>query len=487
MAYYAPRCAALLTVVFDARTTDSSDNSEPQHIVIQPREASILLNGYHEADTWTLEFDARLLPFDPDSIAACNVRIYMWDETDGHVGSRLDELINITKLDDFGPILDNHSSLGAFEMIRGICDEDEGVLVGEDNSIKLSGRDYTAILMARDWDPKKSVVTGDFLDEVVQDIADEAAPAGSAARFKVLWNAEPGKSDPQQIPTCGSVHRRSKKEKGLQIKGEKNNWDVIYDLVLQHGFIVYVHGSTIIITDPATQTQESLETAPRLVYGKHLDSLTIKRKFGKEKVPQIVVRAYDADEDTEIEVTYPSQSNVIVDGLAVLKDSQEFYPAPAGVIDREALMRYARIMFYYKGRAETEYEFKTHCLSITDETTGATTSELLRLRTGTAIGIKFDPFNKEHYRALSVAEREEHIRSLGYSSDVAQFAALNMDKLTQYEQPYYLGAAKYDWSIDQGLEIEITAFNFASQHREVHFAEGPNQPSSLFEAQLAAQ
>ncbi len=151
-------------------------------------------------------------------------------------------------------------------------------------------------------------------------------------------------------------------------------------------------------------------------------------------------------------------------------------PGPAGVVDREALERYARVMFYYKGRAETIYEFKTHCMTLTNESTGGRGMDLLRLKTGMAVGVKFDPFNGEHLRSLSINERVEHIRALGYSSSVAQFAALNIDKLTQYQQPYYLGTAKYDYSIDNGLEIEVTAYNFASQHREVHFADGPNRP-----------
>ncbi len=469
MALHKPRCAALLTFILDGRTTDASDNSPSQHVVIHPREASVLFNGYHEADTWTLEFDARQLPFDPDSLATCNVRIFMWDDTDGHLGSRLDELQNFVKNQDFGVNLDQR--LGAYEMIRGICDDDEGVMAGEDNSVKLSGRDYTAIIMARNWDSAKDVVkVGVPLDEVVQEIADLAAPSSSAARFEVVWQSEPGASDPTKIPLCGSVHRKAKKEKGLQIKGEKTNWDVIYDLVLQHGYIVYVRGSQIIITDPATQTKETLSTVPRLIYGKHLDGLSVKRKFGKDKVPQIIVRAYDPDSDEEIEVIYPTKSNVIVDGLAVTKNEQEYYPAPAGVIDKDALLRYAAIMFHYKGRGETTYEFKTHVLTIFDEKTGAPTAELLRFRAGQAIGIKFDPFNKEHLLALSISERYEHLVSLGYDTVVADVASRYMDKLVQYEQPYYLGQAKYDYSVDQGIEIEITAFNFASQHREESFA-----------------
>lgn len=470
MPVYAPRCAALLTVVFDARTTSAADNSPPQHIVIQPRESSVLLNGYHEADTWTLEFDARRLPFDPDSIASANCRIFMWDDLDGYVGSRVDELSSVfsnpfTSIQQKQQSLDNQ--FGRFEMIRGITDDDEGAVVSEDNVVKLTGRDYTAIIMAKNWDPKKTIPTGDPLDVVIQQIADDAAPATTSARFSVVWLS------PDPIPTCGSVFRTSKGKKGaLPVKDGKNNWDVIYDLVLQHGFITYVQGSQIIITDPATQTASTLGNSPRLVYGKHLDALTVKRKFGKDKVPQIIIRAYDPDKDEQVEVVYPAKTNVIVDGLAVTKNEQMYFPAPAGVIDKAALLRYARLMFHYKGRGETEYSFKTHCLSILDDK-GAETS-MLRLRTGVPIGIKFDPFNNsESLRAMSPAERYQRIRALGYASDIATFAATNIDKLVQYEQPYYLGTAKYDYDIDSGLAIEITAFNFASQHRETNFANAP--------------
>lgn len=504
MAFFKPRCAAILTVVFDGRSQSAADNSEPLHIVIFPRECSVSLNGYHEADTWNIEFDQRQLPFDPDALASANIRIFMWDDADGYVGSRLDELVAINGLPRFGPLLDQ--VLGKFEMIRGICDDDDGTIVGEDNTVKMNGRDYTAILMAKQWDSKLTIAPGKPLDQVVQAIADDAAPqigvmydkntgavvsAGvpSASRMRVVWEAEPGRTDPSEIPACGSVHRNAKKSKGLNVKGEKNNWDVIYDLVLQHGFIAYVRNSDIVITDPATQTKQSLDIAPTFVYGKHLDSLSVKRKFGKDKVPQIIIRTTNPETDELIEVIYPAKTNVIVDGLAVKKNEQEFFPAPKGVIDPEALMRYARIMFHYKGRGETTYEFKTHCLNLTDPVTGVRGHDLLRLHAGSPVGIKYDPFNKEHYLKLDVNQRYEHIRSLGYSEDVARFAAVHMQSILDYQQPYYLSAAKYDYSIDQGLEIEITANNFASANREANFAaesDAAGQSATLFEEQLSA-
>jgi hypothetical protein len=493
MSVFRPRCAAVVTGVFDARTTSATDNSPPQHIVVMPREASVTQNGYHEADTWTLDFDAKFVPFDPDALASANVRIFMWDEEDGFIGNRLNELSStfnnpVSSIQEKQQALDNQ--FGQFEMIRGICDDDDGVMIGEDNTIKLSGRDYTALIMAKSWDPKTDkLTTGDPLDVLVQRLADDAttrpdlSPEGvtkvaksATSRMQVVWMST------SPIPITGSVFRTSKGKKGaLPVKDGKNNWDVIYDIVLQHGFIVYVSGSQVIIADPETLVRDkdgTLKNAgTRLIHGKHLDEFSVKRKFGKDKVPQIIIRTINPDTDAQIEVIYPAKTNVIVDGLAVKKNEEMYFPGPAGVVDPAALLRYAKLMFYYKGRGETTYTFKTHCLAI-DNPDGTITS-LLRLRTGAPVGIKFDPFNKNILVAMKTdGERYNYIKSLGYSGDIANFAAQNIGKITQYEEPYYLGTAKFDYSVDNGIEIEMTAFNFASQHRETNFA---NQPTYTLE------
>lgn len=453
--YFHPRCKATLEVVFDGR---GAPNSKPFHLEVDPRSASVGLNGFYEADTFQLEIDARVLPFDPDQVAYCAVRIYMWDSARN---------LNQTEW-----ATENN------EMIRGLVDDVDVNIVGEDTMITFSGRDYTALLVDAEWDAKDKVKSGSEsrLDEVVQSIADEAAPEGTQARFEVVWA---GEDDP---PICGGL-ARSTKRKGLWVKPGKSYWDVIWDLCIQHSYVVHVEGSRIFITEPVTQTKLSLESAPMLVYGQSLTKLDIKRKFSREVTPQVVIRAWDPVSQKPIEVKYPAKRNIKITGtdalgtpLTVKKDEQMFFPAPAGVIDKKALLRYARNRFYHLGRGETVYSMTTSHLwidGVGENEDGSRNSEinLLRLRPGFAIGVLFDPFNRDLLRKKEIGERVEHILGLGYSEQVATFVANNLDRLEMFRQHYYYNRGTIDYSIDDGIEIEIEAANFSYEVREIHFAE----------------
>lgn len=415
-----------------------------------------------------MEFDARLLPFDPDAIYSLEAQIFMWDSQGNDYES-------------FNWAVDRH------EMIRGLMDDDEGIMVGEDNTIKLSGRDYTGILIDQQWNPKHQVSPGRPLDETIQEIADQAAPENTRARFDVEWAAEG--EPPIFGQVIGRSHRTSKKS---WIKPGKNYWEIIYDIAVSHGYVAYVIVTgtplrpTIRITDAPTQTKESIASAPRLAYGKHLTKLSVKRKFAHEKVPQIVMSAWNPIKKEEVTVTYPEKRNITTDALgrersgdtgsvAVSKDDQEFVPPPKGIYDRDTLLRFAKARFFYRGRAETEYTFNTAFLSVSRQEEAeigvhATSDfDLLRLQPGNAVGVKFDPFNREHLRTLSVGERVEHFIALKYHPVTASFIANNLESLSAFEQPYYFESGKFDFDIEEGMDIEIKAMNFASEVHEIFF------------------
>lgn len=445
---FRPRCRVQLEVVFDGR---GAPNSRPLLIEIDPRSAKVSLNGYYEADTFEIEVDTRAFPFDPDQVAYAVAKIFMWDASIG-----------------FG-----EWAIDANEMIRGLVDDIDGNQVSMDNVVKITGRDYTAVLIDSKWDPRKSVSSGGRLDEAIQAIADEAAPKGTRARFKVVWA---GEDDPPQV---GSLHREAKSKK-LWIKAGKGYWDVIWDICLQHAYVPRVVGSTIFIGEPRSETRRSLTQSPRLVYGRNLTEMSLKRKFAREIVPQIVVTAWDPKTLERIEVTYPKERNIVVGEtgstdalgipLTVKKDEQEFYPAPKGITDRDALLRYARMRFYHLGRGETVYKMKTSHLYVDSAIPGQEDS-LLVLRPGDAVGIHFDPFNQEMLRALDVGQRRAHILSLGYNEQIANFVSDNASRLELFKQDYYYNRGEISYSIDEGIEIEIEAMNFASEVREVVFAE----------------
>lgn len=450
---FKPRCKVQVEAVFDGR---GGKNSQPFNLEISPRSATVGFNGFYEADTWNLEFDAALFPFDPDQLAYCAVQIYMWDD----VNKPFEWAVSENK------------------MIVGLVDDVESSIIGEDNTIKFTGRDYLALLADTEWDPKTKIPPGKSLVDTVQAVADAAAPSGTRARFEVVWK---GEEDP---PTVGSLHRSSKKKSGFVVKPGKNYWDVIWDLCIAHAYVVHVEGQQIIISEPVTQTKQTLQDTPTLIYGKSLTSLNVKRKFAHQTVPQIVLVAYDPVSGNEIKVVYPEKRNIVVQStadrqsrdasgipLAVKKDDQMFFPAPKGIIDPKALKRYARMQFYHLGRGETSYTIETKHLAIPSTIDPNTEINLLQKRAGNAIGVKFDPFNDLALRKMQPGQRVEFIVALGYSLQVATFIANNFDRMEMFKQHYYYNRGDVSYSIDEGIDIKIEAVNFASEVREVNFAE----------------
>jgi hypothetical protein len=439
--------------VFDAQSVDPRANSKPLTIEFPPISATVVKNSYHEADTFQFEADARELPFDPDSIASCAVRIYMWDaEGDEH----------------------KQWAIESHEMIRGISDEIEFVGAG-DQRISITGRDYTAVL-DREWDSKKAIKAGGTLRDAVQSVADEAAPATSSARFLVVWAAKNDNGTLMPEPLCGGSMRSTKK-KGMWVKPGKTTWEVIYELVIAHGFIAFVRDSSIIITTPRTQTQASLAQAPRIVYGNNLSELHAKRKLARERAPRIIIVFWDAKQRKRSEVVFPRTAREVdlpigisLDGTRLKKNEDMRLPAPRGCHDKETALRYAKMRWEMMARAEAEYTIKTDFMKV-ESATGEV--DLMQLIAGDAIAVGFDPFNREHLRALDLGQRLEFIRGMGYSQAVARFVADNVDKLTQFTQPYYVNRAtfSFDSSEDGGIDIEINALNYANERREIAWAD----------------
>lgn len=451
-----PRCRARLEIVFDGR---GAPNSIPYHIEVTPKSVSIGLNGFYEADTFSMDFEVKVLPFDPDQIAYCAVHIYIWDSQKNLEGDEWATEANL--------------------MIKGLVDDVESVLVGDETLVKFNGRDYTALLADAEWDAREKIASGRPLDEVVQDIADAAAPKGTRARFVVEWRGE------EPPPICGGLHRSTKK-KGMWVKPGKSYWDVIWDLCIQHAYVARVEGSLIIIDEPVTQTKQTLTEAPRLVYGTHLLELSVKRKFARETVPQIVIISYDPKTGNKIETKYPEKTNAEFkvaatrdqpkDALGIplvaKKDEQMYFPPPEGVTDPKALKRYARMRFYHLGRGETIYSMKTSHMWVPDAKSPAREFNMLALRPGAAIGVHFDPFNETFVRAIKeLGLRIEYIRMLGYSDKVAAFIAQNIERLELFKQNYYYNRGTVEFDIDSGVEVEIEAVNFAGEVQAIQFAE----------------
>lgn len=438
---YYPRCFAAISAILDGR------GAEDQRIIdrVAPQSATMHLNGFNEADTWELVFDARALPFDPDLLKSVAVEIYLYGAPS---------------------LQDNRTSWATPEnrVIAGLNDEGEIDLSATGRWVRMSGRDYTGILLDIDWDPRQRIQSGQRITKTVEDIIAAYVPSEGpfASRFEVAYESD----DPE--PVVGAAYRATTKQNGQHVRPGKKVWDVIYELALRYGFLAYVDGERIVITEPRIQTVASLSEAPRMAYGRNLGNLHISRRFGRDRVPVVLATSYDPKTRRRFEERWPRSGDGVDTAIGIRKNEVQRVIAPPGITDRGVLRRFARTRAENLGRAEATYSWRTHHLralpaNASDPIEGPS---LLQLRAGDAVVVQFDPFNLEEMRTLTPAQIAEHLRAQGYTSQVAQAVASNFLRLQQFQQPYYTKTVEYQWDSSSGLVISWEGKNFAFVPRE---------------------
>jgi len=434
MTRYYPKCRATLSVVFDGF---GGEDSEPTIIQVIPRNAQVYLNGYKEADTWELEFDAKALPISPDLVRSMAVEIYVFDS------GTTDATVTQFATDEN-------------RLITGLADNAE-LTYGKDGRVfRCDGRDYTGLLLDRQWDPKKRVPGGRPLDKVIQELVDDGVGATKhgGRTLTVKWVSD----DP--IPTVGATATKTKKN-GRPVKDGANYWDVIYRTCIRESKIVFIRGWEVVITDPQTMTLQSAAQAVKVAYGQNLSSLKVERKLGKEKTPQCKVRSYDPRTKSSISAVFPETKDPVKTGVGTNKEEvQEF--VVYGIQDKTALKKHAEAMYNNLARAEATASFTTKSLTDISENQ----LSLLRLRAGQPVTISFDPFNVELLENMSVAQRFQYLIDQGYSTAVAALVADSYDLIDQFRRPLYVREVGVTWSHKEGVTLDVQCMNFVSPDRD---------------------
>lgn len=438
---YYPRCMAIISAILDGR--GAADDRIVD--VVAPSHATVTLSGLNAADTWELIFDSRALSFDPDILLSVAVQIYLFAAASN---------------DDDRAFWTDPANL----VLEGLNDEGEIEVSASGGWVRMTGRDLTGIMLDIQWQPRERIPTGIAISQAFQKVIDDNVPSSGpfASRFTVSYESD------DVEPVVGRGYRAPKR-RGQHVQPGKSIWDVLYKLARQYGFLAYVDGSIIRITEPRIQTVASLRRAPLMVYGRNLANLKIRRRYARDRVPTIIVTSYDPRTKTSIREQWPPKGGTVDTALGIKKNEDQRVFAPDGITDRATLRRFARTKAENLGRAEAEYSWKTRDLVSLSSDRDAVSDEgpsLLRLRYGDAVNVQFDPFNAESARSLRPPQLVEHMRALGYTAEVARVVAASFARLQQYQQPYYTRKVQYDYAADGGLSISWEGLNYAFVPRE---------------------
>ncbi len=445
-------------------------------IELRPKSAQVNYNGYKDADTFELEFDAKLFPFSPELIRNAEVQIHMYHQSHGY-----------TK--EFPPRTEKNL------MIAGLIDEAHLRLSADGRSFRVSGRDFTSIMLDKTWDPKKRVPHGKDIEQCIQDLVDEAfhqvdgsrlvdvvfegstdvpdlgsiselttlgkvkpqSGATKTADGKVLRKAKPKKA--KKVKQVGFGNTRSTK-KGKAVHAGRNYWDVIYATCISYGFIVYVRGYTVVIADPKTLLDTNKDKAKQFAYGHNLENLEVERKFSKQAVPQIIVKSYDSINRRVTQGSYPKSVKEKTTAIGTKRDETRVVVVH-GITDTDRLDEIAKSYYDNLARSEAKIRFATMDLR---DLRGL---DLLTVRHGDAVYVGFDAFNDQLLQQVKgIGQRAEILRKLGYSNQMAQLIAEEYERINQFRRPFYVRSFTVHWDNDKGLKVDGEGINFVSEKRD---------------------
>lgn len=412
-------------------------------VAVRPLSVKVVKNTYQKPDSFHVEFDARSLPLTPKQIRACAVEISLWASP---------QVDTPEPQGDDGRVLLEPTIIGLVDDVTARMDESGHV-------VQIDGQDYTALFSGREWNSKKTPnrtsPAGLRLDLQLEHIMHEGDPT-SAMRLKV----EP-ESLRSTLPIVGAAYRRTSK-KGKPVAEKSTYWDVMYRMAQQEGFIIFVEGLDVVLTLPHVL---HLHRAGRLggepperpvyelAYGRNLKSLELQRHLGKERTPIIAIRSYDERTRRTLEGRYPSSGETAPTGVGTERDQVHVYQMP-GITQERTLKRIARTVYELIAKGEQSLACGT------DDLTDANGANLLAMRSGDAMLVKVDVFNREHLLQLPEATRYTRLIAAGFPDAVARYVARNMDVVDQMEGPWRIKEVTIDYSVGEGITIDIEANEF---------------------------
>jgi hypothetical protein len=483
-----PQARAVLQIVFDGFSLHAKDTA-PQIIPIIPMEATVHRNSYRQADSWELTFDANDLPIDPQLVRSGAVEIFLFQTTardqDLRIMSRQHTVLTDTTEVDGKPrdafdaqMLElglrkakEKFTFGKPPMIAGLIDDVSLEMGTGGKTVHLSGQDYTAYLISRQWPPTKKgrarrIPTGMRLDKFVEQMLLEADPQ---QRLKVKVE----NIDEASLPNVGAGETRGKR-RGIPVEQDTSYWDVIYKTVTRYGAICFVRGLDVVITRPSALREEFDHRIRRLAWGNNVESLELTRHLGKEKVPRVIVRGYDEKTQKTVTVEFPREpasqksqaktkklrgvkrKSAIPEGtIGVEEDEYQIIPV-YGISDPIRLYEIAQNIFTLLGQAERRIRVTTNDLNDFEG------NSMLDMNPGDPITIGFKDFNKELLANDEVSHEAKinHLLNRGYNEAVAAVIASHYRKFDFLKRPLRIREMSYEYSVGGGISTEIEAVDF---------------------------
>jgi hypothetical protein len=472
MIYY-PQASIILKVRLEDFGEEKNEKLQRVYdLPILARRVTVTINDYREADTFDAEIDYKSFPFDPRSIRACGVTIFMQDT------KKLSDVIQ--------PVEEN-------AVFVGFADEESISFDDENRTVRLEGRDFTSILIDRKY-PKGTIDLQKRVDQVIQEILDELPENKNASeKNKIKLDNRVQETLPVLAKFWGDKGELSGKK---NVKKDETYWDTIQDIVARAGLIAYIELDKLVLSKPRVLYDSQKRVS--FVYGQNLKNLEFKRKIGRRKNFNIIVRSLnvnsaldpvldariplEATSDWSKETGIPNKEvklpEIRPDGTPVpeadAKAAQYIGFVVPNVKSKDQLIKIGQELYEEIGRQQIEGSFETYEMSAieSDETdTMKSVVSLLKLRCGSPLIIRVDQgdmrgFNdlyKKNSKGEELYTNQERIKFLvtrGFNNQIASALVEAKNRLDKYKQPFYTKSVQFTMDGSSGFKCKVEFLNF---------------------------
>lgn len=455
MSVFYPQAAVSLRVRWeDFGDTSNTKLQEEYSLNVIPKRAVVNINDYTTADTFEIEIDYKSFPFDPRSMRACGVSVFLQDMGSLQDSSGAPNLIK--------PGSDN-------VLFQGFADEESITFDDDKRVVKLEGRDFTGILIDAKFLTGTPIDPGQPLDALIASLL-AALPAAKDMKVE----NRTGKALPnlkQFYPQFGAPLA------GIRNTARDDNyWEILQDLAAHAGVLIYVEIDRLVISTPRVLYDKS--NAKQFLYGSNVKNTEFKRKLGRHKGFNVIVRCLDLISKEVISAKIPEEATddwakatgipnkqVLVPqvGIAAAQPSAtKMQPAPymafrvRNIANKAQLIQVGEKIFEELSRQQLEGSLETHEMEIPDKR--GHRFDLTKLRIGTPIAVEIDSDDLYQIsRFGTIDARRRFLIARGYP---AAFAATFAKVLGSYTPVFYTKAATYTLDPDSGFKLRVDFLNF---------------------------
>lgn len=471
--FYYPQAAMFLRLRLEDFGDKASGLSDKQFdINCLARRVTVNLNEYTKADTFEAEIDYKNFPFDPRCIRACAVTI---------------------AIQDMGNIFTNTNSLNPLQLSEenvvfiGFADEESITFNDDTRTVKLDGRDNTALLIDRKY-LAGNLPVDKPLDQVIKQILSELEETRDLKVDVRISDA---------LPVLASFFSDKSSLSGKKnIKKDQSYWDLIQSVVADAGLIAYIELDRLVITKPRVLFDKN--QAKKFIYGKNLKNLEFKRKIGRKKGFNIAVRCLNVESKEVLEALIPKEATdawaketgipnteVVIpkvvpaeptkmggkekpteNQLSDVDAEQKGDPAPyitfrvANVTSKPQLIEIGQSIYEEIGRQQIEGSFETREMKIkyTRQDGKEELFNILKLRVGSPVSIEIESDDLRVIRNIrNQAGIENYLVDKKYDRRVARSLAQSIGKSNT---PFYTKAVTFTMDAESGFDCKIDFLNF---------------------------